>query len=86
MPELSRFFGIVVRMYYDNHEPPHIHVEYAGDKAVIDFDGNVLQGSLSSRTALHLVREWINLHLDELEKDWKLAKNGREIHKIAPLE
>ena len=86
MPELSRFFGIVVRMYYDDHEPPHIHVEYTGDKAVIDFAGNIVQGSLKSRTALHLVREWINLHLAELETDWNLAKNGREIRKIAPLE
>ena len=85
MPELSRFFGIVIRMYYDDHEPPHIHVEYSGEKAKIDFQGNVLKGKLSSRTALHLVREWIDLHLAELEEDWHLAKNSREIRKIEPL-
>jgi len=86
VPELSRFFGIVVRMYYDDHEPLHIHVEYSGDIAVIDFQGNIIQGTLNSRTALYLTREWINLHLVELETDWNLAKNGREIRKIAPLE
>ena len=86
MPELSRFFGIVVRMYYDDHEPPHIHVTYSGNKAIIDFQGNILKGALNSRTALHLVREWIDLHHAELEEDWKLAKNSQEIRKIEPLK
>ena len=41
MPEICRFFGIVVRMYYDEHNPPHFHAEYSGNKAVFDFKGNV---------------------------------------------
>jgi len=86
VPEISRFFRIVVRMYYGDHEPPHIHVEYADNKAVIDFQGNVIRGSLASRTALHLIREWLDLHLPEPELDWQLAKNGLEIRKIAPLQ
>jgi Domain of unknown function (DUF4160) len=48
MPEISRFFGIIVRMYYDDHPPPHIHAEYQGNKAKIDFAGNVLLGDLRS--------------------------------------
>ena len=55
MPEISRFFGIIVRMYYDDHPPPHIHAEYQGNKAKIDLGGNVLLGDLRSKTALRLV-------------------------------
>jgi hypothetical protein len=86
MPEISRFFGIVIRMYYDDHGPPHLHVEYAGNKALVDFDGNVLRGGIGSRTALRLVRQWIDLHVAELEQDWELAGSGREMKKIAPLD
>jgi hypothetical protein len=57
VPVVSVFFGIVVRMYYDDHNPPHIHVEYHDSRAVLDFQGNVLKGGLGSRTALRLVRE-----------------------------
>ena len=69
MPEISRFFGIIIRMFYDEHNPPHFHAGYARNKAVFDFQGNVLKGSLSSRTATKLVREWTDLHLSELEED-----------------
>ena len=85
MPEISRFFGIIVRMFYNEHNPPHFHAEYSGNKAVFDFQGNVTKGNLSSRTATKLVREWIDLHLFELETDWKLAKENKEINKIEPL-
>ena len=57
MPEISRFFGIIIRMYFDEHNPPHIHTEYQGQKAVFDFSGNVTRGDLGSRTATKLVRE-----------------------------
>ena len=86
MPVVSTFFGIVIRMYYDEHNPPHIHVEYQGNKAVLDFFGNVLRGDLKSRTALKLVREWIDLRSDDLNANWQLAQSGRDINKIAPLE
>ena len=86
MPELCRFFGIVIRMFYDEHDPPHIHAEYQGNKAVLDFFGNVLRGDLKSRTALKLVREWIDLRSDDLNIDWRLAEVGREVNKIAPLD
>jgi hypothetical protein len=86
MPELCRFFGIVIRMFFDEHNPPHIHVEYQGNKAVLDFFGNILRGDLKSRTALKLVREWIDLRSDDLNAAWQLAQAGREVNKIAPLE
>ena len=66
--------------------PPHFHAEYQGSKAVFDFNGNVARGSLNSKTATRLVRDWIDLRLKDLEEDWELAKAGKEIKKIAPLE
>jgi len=85
VPEISRFFGIIIRMFYDEHNPPHFHVEYSGKKAVFGFNGNVIQGSLASRTATKLVREWVDLHISELEADWELAKENQAIKKIEPL-
>lgn len=86
MPVISVFFGIVIRMYYDEHAPPHVHVEYQAKKALVDFRGNVVRGDLESRTALRLVREWIDLRHDELAEDWELATAGKEMKKIAPLD
>jgi hypothetical protein len=85
MPTVSVFFGIVIRMYYDEHNPPHLHAEYQGNKALLDFRGNIIKGDLRSKTALRLVREWIDLHVDELVEDWELARAGREIRQIEPL-
>lgn len=85
MPVISSFFGIIIRMFYDDHNPPHIHVEYQGGKALVDFQGNILKGDLQSRTAVKLVREWIDLRHGELLEDWKLAKEGKEIRTIDPL-
>ncbi len=86
MPEISRFFGIIIRMFFDDHNPPHFHVEYSGKKAVFDLRGNILQGDLRSKVAVRLVRDWIDLHSSELESDWKLAQQGKPLKKIKPLE
>ena len=85
MPIISAFFGIIIRMYYDDHNPPHIHVEYQGNKVLLDFRGNILKGDLQSRTALRLVRDWIDLRYEELLEDWNLARKGEEMKKIDPL-
>lgn len=86
MPEVSRFLGIIIRMYYDEHNPPHLHAEYAGGKILLDFQGNILHGDLGSRAALRLVREWIDMHVSELRENWELARSGRDLKKIAPLD
>jgi hypothetical protein len=86
MPIISLFFGIIIRMFYDDHNPPHIHVEFQGKKALLDFRGNILRGDLHSRTALKLVREWVDLSYEELLEDWELARQGKEIKKIEPLK
>lgn len=86
MPEICRFFGIIISMFFDEHDPPHFHAEYQGNKAVFNFNGNVMKGTLNSKTATRLVREWIDLRLDHLMEDWELARVGKEVKKIAPLE
>lgn len=86
MPTIATFFGIIVRMFYDDHNHPHIHAEYQGNKALIDFQGNILRGDLGSKTALRLIRDWIDLHEVELIEDWNLAREGKEIKKIEPLK
>ena len=86
MPEISRFFGIIIRMFFDEHNPPHVHAEHQEYKAVFDLNGNVVRGGLGSRTATRLVREWIDLHVNELREDWELAQAGKELNKIAPLD
>jgi hypothetical protein len=73
-------------MFFDEHNPPHVHAEYQGQKAVFDLSGNVTRGDLGSRTATRLVREWIDLHVAELRTDWELAQAGRDVKPIAPLE
>ena len=86
MPELTRFFGIIIAMYYNDHSPPHFHAKYGADQAVIRIDsGEVIEGSLSAR-ALRLVEEWRLLHEDELVNDWALAQKRQPLIKIEPLE
>jgi hypothetical protein len=86
MPEISRFFGIVIRRCFHDHNPPHIHAEYRDGKAVLDLAGNITQGDLKSSTATKPVREWIDLGERELREDWELAQAGKGLKKIAPLE
>ncbi|MCD7748777.1 MAG: DUF4160 domain-containing protein [Oscillospiraceae bacterium] len=85
MPEISLFYGIRITMYYDDHNPPHFHAEYAGHKALIDvLSGCVYRGSLPGRQ-LKLVLAWNELHRDELMQNWELAKTQRDLNKIPPL-
>ena len=84
MPVLSRFYGIIIRMYFlqKEHNPPHIHAIYNEDMAAIDFmTGDVLEGYLPPK-ALALVQEWITVHRDELKEVWE-TQNFKD---IAPLE
>ena len=86
MPEISRFLGIIVAMYYNDHEPPHFHVRYSNQKAMISIDDmRLLKGRLSPRV-LGLVVEWALLHQDELFEDWGLAKQKSPLKQISPLE
>ena len=85
MPEISRFFGIVIYMNFREHPPVHFHAVYGEFEALITLDGKVYSGNLPTRV-LSLVREWLALHRDELALDWKLAQERKPINPIAPLE
>jgi hypothetical protein len=86
MPEISRFFGIIIAIFYDDHNPPHFHARYNGEKVSIEIKSlKVLEGSISPR-ALGLVIEWATLHKEELLKDWDLAKSNQPPEKIEPLK
>jgi Domain of unknown function (DUF4160) len=86
MPEISRFYGIVVAMFYNDHEPPHFHVRYGGHKAILAIDDvSVLRGKLPPH-ALGLVQEWGRLHQLELAEDWRRARQNQPLQPIDPLE
>jgi len=85
MPEISRFFGIVVKMFFDDHNPPHFHVIYGDDEALIEINGlRVFAGRLPPR-ALGLAIEWAMLHQQELLADWERAHSQQALLKIEPL-
>jgi hypothetical protein len=86
MPEISRFFGIIITMYYNDHAPPHFHVKYGQQKAIISIQSlSVLEGELSAR-GLGLVIEWAKIHQQELLQNWELARQNVTLQKISPLE
>ncbi|MGB8213528.1 MAG: DUF4160 domain-containing protein [Anaerolineales bacterium] len=86
MPEISRFFGIIIFMYFDEHNPPHFHAKYNEERAVISIrELKVVEGYLSRR-ALSLVLEWANEHRDELINNWNSLQTTGNFSKIAPLE
>lgn len=86
MPEICRFLGIIIKMFYDEHNPPHFHVEYAEYRASIRInDFALLEGCLPPK--IHgLVIEWASSRKDDLIKEWDLARNSKPLVKIKPLE
>ena len=85
MPELCRFYGIVIRMYLNDHGPPHFHALYGGDEALVGIDTlSIMEGSLPPR-ARGLVIEWAASHETELREAWKRAQALEPPGKIAPL-
>ena len=86
MPEISRFFGIIIRMYFNDHVPPHFHADYGEHSIEITIETlEVWKGKLPNRV-LGLVLEWASLHRDELRTDWERARNEQPLEPIQPLE
>jgi len=86
VPEISRFFGIVIRMFFDDHNPPHFHATYGDCEVLIDIDHlSAFSGYLPPR-ALGLVIEWATLHREELLADWNKARELQSPDKIDPLQ
>lgn len=86
MPRISQFFGITIRMYWNerDHPVPHFHAEYGDDAAAVDLNGEILGGALPPR-ALRLVRDWAQLHREDLLANWERARNHEPLHEIEPL-
>jgi len=86
MPQISRFFGIIISMFYEEHNPPHFHAYYGDFSAEISINElNLISGKLPSR-ALGLVIEWASMHQSELLENWQKIEIGQKLSPIAPLE
>ena len=86
MPEISRFLGIVIAMYYNDHSPSHFHARYGGSEIRVNIEtGEILSGNFPRRAQI-LVLEWLNLHRPELLEDWQLAQEHKRLNQIEPLE
>ena len=85
MPQISYFLGVVIRMFYMDHNPPHFHAVYADFEGIIDIDKNeIISGYLPSRV-LAIVKEWVGLHQNELMENWERARRQEHLFDIAPL-
>lgn len=85
MPEVSRFLGIVIGMFYREHGVPHFHAVYGEHEISVEIESRRIHGTFPPR-ALKLVLEWTDLHETELLEDWQLARHGETLRRIPPLE
>ena len=85
MPEISRFFGIVITMYYDDHARPHFHARFGGQAIAIEIDGDGVSGSFPPHR-LTLLFEWRDRHREELRANWNRLRAGEAPLPISPLE
>jgi uncharacterized protein DUF4160 len=85
MPTISRFYGIVIAMYFGDHPPPHVHAWYGGHKGRVDIaTGKPIDGDLPLR-ARRLIREWCELRRDALEENWRRVETELPLLPIEPL-
>jgi len=86
MPEICRFFGISIKMFYGDHSPPHFHAEYGDDTAVIDIQTLRLIGGQLPPRALGMVVEWASQYRAELLEEWGLAQSSQPLRRLPPLK
>lgn len=85
MPIISQFYGIVIYMFWREHEPAHFHAKYGDDEITVEIETGKVNGKMTPR-ALALVQEWRKTHLEELKKEWALVKSKEPLFPIKPLE
>lgn len=85
VPTISRFFGIVIAMYYDDHGPPHFHARHAGGSAKVRIDTLEVIESGLGRRQLRFVLAWAELHQNELSENWRRARAGETLQPVEPL-
>ena len=82
MPTIAEFYGLSIRMYYNDHEPPQVHAYHAGLEALVAIaDGEVIEGELP-RTALRIVKDWALLRREALRDNWRRARESRPLQRI----
>jgi len=86
VPTISTFYGIIIRMFFAEHAPPHFHAQYGEFKASIIIEGLTVQDGKLPRRALELVLDWAELHRRELLEDWELCQRHQQPRKIDPLQ
>ena len=84
MPSISMFYGIIIYMYPDDHNPPHFHARYQNYEASFDLDGELMEGAMP-RNQHKLISAWAVVHRDELAANWNLAQDKQPLYKINPL-
>ena len=85
MPEISRFLGIVIAIFYRDHGPAHFHAFYGEFEVTVQIETGVVSGEFPRRALAHVL-EWYELHRPELREDWELAQDRKPLKKITPLE
>lgn len=86
MPEISRFYGIIIRMFYDDHSPAHFHAVYAESELVVGISPIEVREGGAPRRVRSMVLEWAALHQQELMDDWTRCRNAEELLPIEPLD
>jgi hypothetical protein len=85
VPEISRYYGITIRMRYNDHPPPHFHAHYSGQGITVEIETGRIEGVMS-RNALQLIWSWLDLHRVELLENWELARRQEPLRPIEPLD
>jgi Domain of unknown function (DUF4160) len=85
MPEISRFLGIVIAIFYRDHVPPHFHAKYGEFEITVGIETGIVSGQFPSRALAHVL-EWQSLHKDELLDNWRLAEQRMPLKQVPPLE
>jgi hypothetical protein len=85
MPEISRFLGIVIVMYYSDHDAAHFHAKYGTHEITVRLADGMVEGRFPRRALQH-VMEWYALHGEELSENWALARSREPLKRIPPLE
>ncbi len=85
MPIISRFLGIIITMYWEDHAPPHFHAKYGGYEITVDIKSGIVEGIFPKRALKHVL-EWSDLHQEELLNDWELCQQNQMPAPIEPLE
>ncbi len=84
MPELSRFYGLIIFMNYRDHNPPHFHAWYGDYKIIVTIEKGIIEGKMPKR-ALKMLFDWLEMHKEELMENWELARAQEPLKKIEPL-